>query len=46
VKRFTLLPRELTLEAGELPPTSKTKCRVVSERFAADIEGMDSAEPR
>jgi long-chain acyl-CoA synthetase len=45
VKRFALLPRDLTQEAGELTPTLKVKRRVISERFAAVIEGLYPAGP-
>lgn len=40
VKRFAILPRELSIEEGELTPTMKTKRRVVNEHFAALIEGL------
>ena len=45
VRKFMLLPRELTLEAGELTPTLKIKRRVVSREFAAEIEAMYAAGP-
>ena len=40
VKRYTLLARELTLDAGELTPTLKVKRREVEQRYAAEIAGM------
>jgi long-chain acyl-CoA synthetase len=39
-KRFVLLPRELSVEAGELTPTLKVKLRVVKERYRDEIEGL------
>ena len=44
IKRFTLLPAELTQEAGELTPTSKLKRRNILTRHAATVEAM-YAEP-
>ena len=44
VRRFRILPRNLTIEDGELTPTLKVKRRVVYERFAAEIEAL-YAEP-
>jgi long-chain acyl-CoA synthetase len=40
VKKFTILPRELTIDNGELTGTLKVKRNRVTEHFAAEIEAM------
>jgi long-chain acyl-CoA synthetase len=40
IKKFTLLPRDLTIEHGELTPSMKIKRRVVETHFADKIEDM------
>jgi long-chain acyl-CoA synthetase len=40
VKRFRLLPRPFTQEAGEMTPTMKLKRRVVHEKYREIIDGM------
>jgi len=40
IRRFTVLPRELSLEQGEITPTLKVRRRIVSERFKDLIEQM------
>lgn len=45
IKKFTILPRRLTVEDGELTPTLKIKRRVVSENFAREIEAMYAERP-
>jgi len=40
IKRFALLPSEMTVEGGELTPTLKLRRSVVEERWAAVIEQL------
>lgn len=44
IKRWCILPEELTIEGGELTPTMKLKRRIVNEKYAAEIESL--YEPR
>jgi long-chain acyl-CoA synthetase len=39
IRRIALLPRDLTIEDGELSPTMKIKRRVVEKKFSDVIEG-------
>jgi long-chain acyl-CoA synthetase len=45
VKRFVVLPRDFTMEHGEITPTLKLRRRAVQEHFADEIEAL-YAEPR
>jgi long-chain acyl-CoA synthetase len=40
IKRFAILPRDFSLEEGELTPTLKLKRRVCEEHFAAQIDAL------
>jgi long-chain acyl-CoA synthetase len=40
IKRFAILPRDFTQEAGELTPTLKLRRRVVQEHFGDEIEAL------
>jgi long-chain acyl-CoA synthetase len=40
IKRFALLPREFSIESGELTPTLKVKRRVVEEKWGDVIAGL------
>lgn len=40
VKKFTLLPREFTMETGELTNTLKIRRPVINDRYAREIEAM------
>jgi long-chain acyl-CoA synthetase len=44
VKRFAILPRDFTMEAGEITPTLKVRRRAVQEHFADEIQAL-YAEP-
>ena len=40
IKNFAILPREFTIESGELTPSLKVKRKVVDERYKSMIDGL------
>jgi long-chain acyl-CoA synthetase len=42
VRRFTLLPAEWTTQSGELTPSMKRRRRVITDRYAKEIEELYS----
>jgi long-chain acyl-CoA synthetase len=40
IKKFTILPAELTVESGELTPSLKVKRKAVETRYKALLDGM------
>ena len=44
IRRIVVVPREFTVEGGELSPSMKIKRRVVEERYAREIELAYGAE--
>ena len=45
IKRFRILPRDFTMDEGELTPTLKLKRSVVQDRFADELDELYAAEP-
>jgi long-chain acyl-CoA synthetase len=43
IKRFSILPREFSQEAGEVTPTLKLRRKVIEDHFASEIEGLYSS---
>ena len=43
VKKFVILPRDFSIEGGELTPTLKVKRKVVSERYRAVLDSLYDA---
>jgi long-chain acyl-CoA synthetase len=44
VRKFRILPRDFSVDDGELTPSLKIKRRVVSQNFAGDIEALYAPE--
>ena len=44
IKRFTILPRDFSMETGELTPTLKLKRRVVQQRYADELDELYAGE--
>ena len=40
VKKFEILPRDLSQEGGELTPTLKVKRNVVAEKYAGEVDEL------
>jgi long-chain acyl-CoA synthetase len=40
VKKFKILPQDLSQATGELTPTMKVKRNVVNEKFADEVENL------
>lgn len=40
IKKFTILPRNFTIDDGELTPSLKVKRNIVNKNFAAEIDAM------
>ncbi|HET6663498.1 MAG TPA: long-chain fatty acid--CoA ligase [Acidimicrobiales bacterium] len=40
IRKFVVLPRDLSVDAGELTPTLKVRRAVVAKTYAAEIEGL------
>lgn len=45
VKRFTLVARQFSMQAGEITPTLKVRRRVIAEKYRELIERMYAPEP-
>jgi long-chain acyl-CoA synthetase len=44
IKRFSILPRDFTMDDDELTPTLKLKRRVVADHFAAELDELYAGE--
>lgn len=40
IKKFTVLPQELSIEGGELTPTLKLKRRIINQKYKTQIDAM------
>jgi len=40
IKKFAIIPNEMTVESGELTPTLKMKRKIISKKYEREIEGI------
>ena len=40
IKKFIILPRDLTIEDGELTPSMKVRRKVVEQKYMAELDGL------
>jgi long-chain acyl-CoA synthetase len=40
IKRFTVLPRDFSIEEGEVTPTLKLRRKICQEHFAAEVAAL------
>ncbi|MGE0616397.1 MAG: long-chain fatty acid--CoA ligase [Bacteriovoracia bacterium] len=40
IKKFTILPREFTVESGEITPSLKVKRKEITQKYAAELNNM------
>ncbi|HEX7666089.1 MAG TPA: AMP-binding protein, partial [Polyangiaceae bacterium] len=40
IKKFVILPKDFSIESGELTPTLKVKRKVVAERYASEVDAL------
>jgi long-subunit acyl-CoA synthetase (AMP-forming) len=40
IKKFAIIPKEFTIDGGELTPTMKVKRKVVNEKYKVEIEAL------
>jgi long-chain acyl-CoA synthetase len=45
VKRFTILPRELSEAEGEVTPSQKLKRKLIEQRYRAELDAMYREPP-
>ncbi len=43
IKKFTILPRDFSIDDGELTPTLKIKRKIINDNWAAEIDNMYSS---
>ena len=43
IKKFVILPRDLTVEDGELTPSMKVKRSVVAEKYKDELDSLPPA---
>ncbi len=44
IKRFVIIPKEFSIDGGELTPTMKVKRKVVNEKYSREIEDLYPTE--